>query len=96
MFNERTFYPRNAAVYPIVFSLIDELQGLINPSAIHIGHDEVVGLREKVKGMIATIWPTLSKGITVNDKQTDYWRGLKMSYESLRIPFGMKGKLAEH
>ena len=43
MYNEKTYDPRKEKVYDLVFALIDEIDSLIQPEAIHIGHDEVVG-----------------------------------------------------
>jgi hypothetical protein len=57
MFNERTYDPNNTAVYTLIFNLVDEIQALIAPRAIHIGHDEVVGLREKDKGVFEPVLP---------------------------------------
>lgn len=47
MFNARTYDPRDDKVYQLVFPIIDELVDLINPKAIHIGHDEVVGWNKR-------------------------------------------------
>jgi hypothetical protein len=58
MFNERTYDPNNTAVYTLIFDLVDEIQALIAPRAIHIGHDEVVGLREKDKGVFEPVLPS--------------------------------------
>jgi hypothetical protein len=46
MFNSLTYDPRKNKVYEIVLPIIDELIELLHPSAIHIGHDEVVGWDE--------------------------------------------------
>jgi len=43
MFNSKTYDPNKAKVYEIIFPLLDEIIGLLQPKAIHIGHDEVVG-----------------------------------------------------
>ena len=43
MYNAVTYDPRKQAVYDIVFSILQEFIELIDPPAIHIGHDEVVG-----------------------------------------------------
>jgi hypothetical protein len=45
MFNAATYDPRNEKVYKIAFRLIDELISIMQPTAIHIGHDEVAGFR---------------------------------------------------
>jgi hypothetical protein len=45
LFNQQTYDPRVAAVYELAFEYIDELIGLINPDAIHIGHDEIRGVK---------------------------------------------------
>jgi hypothetical protein len=45
MFNEHTYDPRNSAVYDINYKVIDEIVRTIQPTAIHIGHDEVHGWR---------------------------------------------------
>lgn len=42
LYNFNAYDPRQDKVYSIVFPLLDELIGLVHPSAIHIGHDEVV------------------------------------------------------
>lgn len=47
MHNELTLNPANDEVYKIIFSLIDEVDSLIKPKAIHISHDEVLGYLEK-------------------------------------------------
>jgi hypothetical protein len=49
MFNKATYDPRNPEVKKIVFRFIDELIALINPKAIHIGHDEVAGHNQQSK-----------------------------------------------
>lgn len=46
LYNEKTYDPREPGVYDIVFPLIDEVVATMNPSAIHIGHDEVYGVGE--------------------------------------------------
>jgi hypothetical protein len=43
MYNVVTYDPRESGVYDIVFAVLDEVIELINPRAISIGHDEVVG-----------------------------------------------------
>lgn len=45
LYNRRTLNPENEKVYDIIFQLIDEVDSLISPAAIHIGHDEVMGFR---------------------------------------------------
>lgn len=47
MYNSKTYDPRKDEVYEIVFPVIDELIELLRPKAVHIGHDEVVGWKEK-------------------------------------------------
>jgi len=47
MFNAQTYDPRKAKVYEIVLPMIYEIIELLHPRAIHIGHDEVVGWKEK-------------------------------------------------
>lgn len=47
MFNAETYDPRKNKVYEIILPIIDELIELLHPRAIHIGHDEVVGWKEK-------------------------------------------------
>lgn len=47
MYNAVTYDPRNKGVYDLVFPLLDEVADLIDPPAIHIGHDEVVGWNEE-------------------------------------------------
>ena len=43
LFNAVTYDPRKEAVYTKVLPLLDEIILSIRPSAIHIGHDEVIG-----------------------------------------------------
>ena len=43
LYNAVTYDPRKEAVYNIVFAMLEEVIALINPKAISIGHDEVVG-----------------------------------------------------
>ncbi len=43
LYNEQTLDPRNDSVYSILFKVIDECIQEIQPKAIHIGHDEVIG-----------------------------------------------------
>lgn len=45
MFNAETYDPRIEEVYEVVFRLIDELISIMQPTAIHIGHDEMAGFR---------------------------------------------------
>lgn len=47
MFNADTYDPRKEEVYTNVFRLLNEVITLIDPVAIHIGHDEVAGHKEK-------------------------------------------------
>ena len=47
MFNAKTYDPRNERVYQLVLPIIDEIIELLHPNAIHIGHEEVVGWKEK-------------------------------------------------
>lgn len=47
MVNSETYDPRKSKVYEIVLPIIDELIELLHPRAIHIGHDEVLGWKEK-------------------------------------------------
>lgn len=47
MFNSETYDPRNEKVYQLALPIIDELIELLHPRAIHIGHDEVLGWKEK-------------------------------------------------
>jgi hypothetical protein len=49
MFNKVTYDPRKNEVYALVFEYLDELIELINPSAIHIGHDEAKGWTNESK-----------------------------------------------
>ncbi len=41
MFNKSTYDPRKPEVYDLIFPYLDEIIKLMQPSAIHIGHDEV-------------------------------------------------------
>ena len=43
LFNAVTYDPRNEDVYKLVMPFLNEIIDAIHPSAIHIGHDEVVG-----------------------------------------------------
>lgn len=47
LYNSQTLDPRNPAIYPLIFNVIDEVVELINPKIIHIGHDEVTGHTEE-------------------------------------------------
>lgn len=47
MYNKATYDPQNEEVYQKVYALLDEVISLINPKAIHIGHDEVVGWNKR-------------------------------------------------
>lgn len=49
MYNSKTYDPRKEEVYKKVFLLIDEVIKIINPKAIHIGHDEVAGFSKEAK-----------------------------------------------
>jgi len=62
MFNRETYDPRNKQVYKIVFGILDEVIELLNPPAIHIGHDEVlkkISVRHRPKWMKAEIVETM-------------------------------------
>ena len=43
MFNRATYDPANPGTYDAVFAVIDEVLELVDPPALHIGHDEVAG-----------------------------------------------------
>lgn len=43
LYNASTYDPRNERVYNIVLPIIDELITIVQPKAVLIGHDEVVG-----------------------------------------------------
>ncbi|MGI9308855.1 MAG: family 20 glycosylhydrolase [Gammaproteobacteria bacterium] len=43
MFNKVTYDPRQDEVYKIVFDYLDRVIALLQPKAIHIGHDELMG-----------------------------------------------------
>jgi hypothetical protein len=43
MYNAVSYDPRHGKTYDIVLPMLDEIIELMRPSAIHIGHDEVVG-----------------------------------------------------
>jgi hypothetical protein len=43
MFNVNTYDPRKSEVYTLVTAYIDEVISVLNPSSIHIGHDELAG-----------------------------------------------------
>ena len=49
MYNTKTYDPRQDETYRQVFPLLDEIIALIQPSAFHIGHDEVTGFRNSSK-----------------------------------------------
>lgn len=44
MFDKETYNPNNGAVYDLLYRYLDEILGLVHPSAMHIGHDEVNGV----------------------------------------------------
>ena len=46
-YNYQTLNPQNGKVYTILYDLIDEVDSLIDPHAIHIGHDEVLGFKKE-------------------------------------------------
>lgn len=43
MFNKSTYDPRNEKTFKVVFTFLNEIIEAIQPTAIHIGHDEVAG-----------------------------------------------------
>jgi hypothetical protein len=47
MFNRSTYDPRKEETYAVVLPIIDEIINLIQPRAVHIGHDEVAGYDER-------------------------------------------------
>lgn len=47
MFNRLTYDPRNQETYRLVLSIVDEVLELLQPKALHIGHDEVAGFNLK-------------------------------------------------
>ena len=47
LFNRSTYDARNKTVYTVVFSIIDEIIEIMNPTNLHIGHDEVWGWKRK-------------------------------------------------
>jgi len=49
MFNHVTYDPRYEDIYSKIYLLLDEIAELVNPKAIHIGHDEVAGYNLKSK-----------------------------------------------
>ncbi len=49
MFNRVTYDPRNEKVYTVVLPMIDEIVDIIQPKAIHIGHDEAGGFNQANK-----------------------------------------------
>lgn len=57
LYNDRTYDPRKPGVYNIVLPLFDEIIALIQPQAIHIGHDEVVGHNQKQIDLYGEILP---------------------------------------
>ena len=44
MYNEHTYDPRKEATYDFVLPIVDEVLELARPAALHIGHDEVIGI----------------------------------------------------
>ncbi|WKZ17570.1 MAG: family 20 glycosylhydrolase [Candidatus Jettenia sp. CY-1] len=46
MYNKATYDPRNEDTYETILPMLDEIIDMVNPKALHIGHDEVVGLTE--------------------------------------------------
>lgn len=70
MHNKLTLNPANDEVYEIIFSLIDEVDSLIQPFAIHIGHDEVLGYLEKHRKLYGQQLPAnlfLKNVLMIND-----------------------------
>jgi hypothetical protein len=47
MYNKSTYDPRNDLTYKVVFELLDEIIEIVQPHALHIGHDEVAGHSKK-------------------------------------------------
>lgn len=47
MFNSKTYDPQNKDIYSLIYPIIDEVLEIFEPSAMHIGHDEVVGWTDK-------------------------------------------------
>ena len=47
LYNAVTYDPRREEVYELVFSYLDTLIAVMQPDAIHIGHDEIRGITEK-------------------------------------------------
>jgi hypothetical protein len=43
MYNAWTYDPRKEETYSVVLPVLDEVIGIVNPRAVHIGHDEVAG-----------------------------------------------------
>lgn len=43
LFNSRTYDPRKQETYDVVFGILNRVVERLRPSAVHIGHDEVVG-----------------------------------------------------
>ena len=43
MYNEWTYDPGKEETYSVVLPVLDEIIGIVNPRAFHIGHDEVAG-----------------------------------------------------
>jgi hypothetical protein len=46
MYNKTTYDPRKEETYSVVLPIIDEVVTLLQPKAIHIGHDEAAGYSE--------------------------------------------------
>lgn len=61
MYNEKTYNPQNEKVYKIVYAYIDEVIEIIDPEAIHIGHDEVYGVSGRDAGAKDALPPSLFK-----------------------------------
>lgn len=49
MLNEMTYDPNQPEVYKIVYPVLDEIIEIFQPKYIHIGHDEVFGIRNQNK-----------------------------------------------
>lgn len=75
MWNRVTYDPRDERVYELVFDYLEEVIRIFEPSAIHIGHDEVAGLtRSSAERWLGAQESPLPKELFVADvKRLNSW-----------------------
>jgi hypothetical protein len=93
MFNELTLDPSNEKVYDLIFSTIDEIDSLISPKIIHIGHDEVMGYLEKQRKVYGPMLPansflknvrTINAYLRSKDIETWMWGDMLLNPETFQ------------